>query len=378
MKILFVQKEGGIFGAENYHLKTIPALIKSGIHIEFLRLYTDYQGGKGGNFVERLSSERIPVYEINIGRFPTLTKVQRIKKIIESGEYDLVHTHLIHADLYVSLVKLFFGLACKWVSTKHGYDNKFTSKHGFDASKQGITPYYLIARLSETLVDRSFTISNGLRNFFLKTKLAKEDKMGLIHYGFDYEPPTYDWKDTRYRQFSKQVFIAGRLVPFKGHKYLVDALPKVLRKHPDAGLLIAGSGEGEEDITKQVNQLGINESVVMLGYTGAVVKYMYNSDVVVVPSISEGFGVVFLEAFNCSKPVVAFDVPAGNEIIENGTSGYLAEPYSSRELAEKIIHIFDHPLEAQQAGERANEKLLSYFNLNRMIEQTIDFYKRVL
>lgn len=173
MKILFIQKEGGIFGAENYHLKTIPALIQKGFKIEFLRLYTDYQGGIGGDFVDRLRSFGVEVYEVNIGRLPTISKLVKINKVIKSGKYDIIHTHLIHADLYLSLIKVFWSIPCKWVSTKHGYDNNFTAKYGFDHTKQKTTFYFEISKFSEKLVDRSFTISNGLRDFFIKTGLTK-------------------------------------------------------------------------------------------------------------------------------------------------------------------------------------------------------------
>ena len=149
MKILFVQKEGGIFGAENYQLKVIPGLLAKRIHIEFLRLYTDHQGGKGGEFIERLNQLGVKTYEVNIGKYPTPRVLNQIKRIANNDGYDLVHTHLIHADFYLALVKSFLGLKTRLVSTKHGYDNNFTSRFGFDASKQTKTPYFLISKWAE-------------------------------------------------------------------------------------------------------------------------------------------------------------------------------------------------------------------------------------
>ena len=81
MKILFVQKEGGIFGAENYQLKVIPGLLATGIEVEFLRLYTDHQGGKGGEFIDRLNQLGVKTYEVNIGKYPTPKVLNQIKQI---------------------------------------------------------------------------------------------------------------------------------------------------------------------------------------------------------------------------------------------------------------------------------------------------------
>ncbi|NVK85521.1 MAG: glycosyltransferase family 4 protein, partial [Cytophagia bacterium] len=217
MKILFVQKEGGIFGAENYHLKVIPRLLAEGVEVDFLRLYTDYQGGKGGEFINRLNSIGVKTYEVNIGKYPKLGTLKEIRKIANDG-YDLVHTHLIHADFYLALIKTFLGLKPVLVSTKHGYDNTFTSKFGFDASKQTNTPYFLLSKWAEKRMKASFTISQGLRNFFIQTGLSKPERMRIIHYGFDM-PENYLSKGKEdYRQAPKQIIIAGRLIAFKGHK----------------------------------------------------------------------------------------------------------------------------------------------------------------
>ncbi|WP_340153111.1 glycosyltransferase family 4 protein [uncultured Marivirga sp.] len=379
MKILFIQKEGGIFGAENFQLNLIPALIDKGIEIEFLRLYTNYQGGINGDFIDRLNSMGVKTHQINIGKYPKLSALKVIKRLIEEKEYDLVHSHLIHADLHLSLIKLFLrGISCPWVSTKHGYDNDFTAKYGFNPKKQGLTPYFLLVKLSERLCDRSYTISHGLRNFFIATKATTAEKMDLIHYGFDLPEITTDFEDPAFNVFQKQIIIAGRLVSFKGHRYLLESLAKMKDEYPDTGLVIAGSGKEEGSLKKLVQDLGINEQVHFAGYSKEITKWMYNSDVVAVPSISEGFGVVFLEAFNCKKPVVSWDVPAGNELMKDGETGYLVAPYDTQALADKMAYIVNHPEEAQKVGLEAHQELKNYYNLERMTKETIDFYESAL
>lgn len=377
MKILFVQKEGGIFGAENYQLKIIPALMQQGYTIDFLRLYTRYQGGKGGRFIELLNSFGVKTYEINIGRWPKPWNLLHIYKIVKSGNYDLIHTHLIHADFHLALVKLFFNRNLRMVSTKHGYDNAFTARHGFNAEKQGLTPYFVISKFSERWMNKSYTITHALHNFFIQTGLTNPQKMSMIHYGFDFNDPDHTWADKTFKRFEKQLVIAGRLVRFKGHRFVIEALPEVVKKFPDAGLIIVGSGEMELELRNLVDALKMADHVAFVGYSKEVPKWMYNSDIVLVPSVSEGFGVVLLEAFNCSKPVIAFNVPACNELMEDGKTGILIEPFRVEIMASNIIELLSQPNYALAIGRAANVKLKSHFNLNRMVQQTLQFYKQL-
>lgn len=379
MKILFVQKEGGIFGAENYQLKVIPGLIERGVEVEFLRLYTSYQGGVGGEFIERLKNIGLKTYEVNVGRVPALSVLWEIKRIANNGGFDIVHTHLIHADFHLALIKQFFGLKPALVSTKHGYDNNFTSKYGFDASKQKLTPYFLISRWAEKRMKSSFTISHGLRDFFVDTGLSSISKMRLIHYGFDL-PEHFELKgESKYRLAPKQIIVAGRLVAFKGHRYLIEAMDQ-LKQHfgDEVKLLIAGTGPLEDELRGKVNSLGLIDSVVFLGYSKSVGAYMANSDVVAIPSVSEGFGVVFLEAFAAKTPIVSWDVPAGNELMDHRQTGYLVRPYDVNALVDQLIEILNGLDRQGQITHRAYERLKGYLNSDRMIKETVEFYENAL
>ena len=379
MKILFIQKEGGIFGAENFQLKIIPALLDKGVKIEFLRLYTDYQGGIGGDFISQLNDIGVATYEINIGKLPKFNKLIQIKKLIEEGEFDLVHTHLIHADLHLSLIKLFLGgISCPWLSTKHGYDNAFTAKYGFNANKQTLTLYFLLTKLSERLCDKSYTISHGLRNFFIATGITKAEKMDMIHYGFDLPETSDKLIDPDFKKFKKQIVIAGRLVAFKGHSYLLEALSLLRQEMTGVGLVIVGSGGLKQQLQDKVKTLNIESSVYFAGYSKEVSKWMYNSDVVAVPSISEGFGVVFLEAFNCKKAVVSWDVPAGNELLDHEKTGYLVQAYNISALADQLESILVNKDQAERVGNNSYEILKKDYSLNRMANETLDLYQNLI
>lgn len=380
MRVLFVQKEGGIFGAENYQLKVVPGLLAEGVQIEFLRLYTNYQGGEGGDFIDRLEVLGLKTYQVNIGKIPTLRVLNKIKNIANNGDFDIIHTHLIHADFHLALIKTFMKLQPILVSTKHGYDNNFTSKFGFDVSKQTRTPYYLISRWAEKRMKASFTISKGLLDFFIGIGLTSPQKMRLIHYGFDMPENHEVENDSSLRLAPRQITIAGRLIPFKGHKFIIEAMTQLKLKYGSkVKLVIAGSGKLDIQLRQMVSELMLTEQVEFLGYSSNVGEYMANSDVVVVPSISEGFGVVFLEAFNAKTPVVSWDVPSGNELMVHGKTGYLVPPYNVDALASQLISILESDeVSKKRVVDAAYHRLKTYFNLNRMVRETIEFYQNAI
>lgn len=378
MKILFIQKEGGIFGAEQFQLRTIPALINKGIEIEFLRLYTDHQLGIDSPFVAKLENLGVKVYQVKVTNIPRPSQFLKIKNIIRNGNYDIVHSHLIHADLYAAVVKKFLLHQMKLVSTKHGYEEDYNNQFGFNPAFKRKDAYWRINKFSEAVGNKSFAISEGLRNLFIQTGISKPDKIAMIHYGFEMKDFKPDPAKDKYRLAQQQLVIAGRLVGFKGHRYALESLSLLKKDFPEILLLVIGIGELEEELKALSENLGISENIKFLGYSSEVQNFMYYSDVVLIPSIAEGFGVVFLEAINQRRPVAAFDVPAGNEILPASYQKYLCKPFDTHEYAEIIKSMLLQPEQMEQPIQDAEERMLSYFKLERMINEIAAFYNNVL
>jgi glycosyltransferase involved in cell wall biosynthesis len=115
-----------------------------------------------------------------------------------------------------------------------------------------------------------------------------------------------------------------------------------------------------------------------MGFQQNPYPFMANSDILVSPSLYESFGLVFIEAFAMQLPVIAFDAPAANEIINNGETGLLVEVYNSTELAEKIIFLLQNPAERKRLADAAFEKYTTYFNTARMVKETAAWYHSVI
>ena len=103
MKVLFVQKISGISGSERYFIIVIPKLQKQGVDVAFLMLYSDEK--LTIEFAKIMQSYGVKNEQIRIARWSIFTAIFQIAKIIRKGGFDLVHSHLIHADVLLALTK---------------------------------------------------------------------------------------------------------------------------------------------------------------------------------------------------------------------------------------------------------------------------------
>jgi glycosyltransferase involved in cell wall biosynthesis len=380
MKILFVQKVKALVGSEKYFLELIPELEKRGVETEFVCVFNSFDKEKASLFIESYRKLKLKIHVLEVSSDKSIVKTLKlVRKVVKNGNFDLVHSHLIHADLWMSILKRLGSVKSPIVSTKHGYDELFISKNGFDASKIKSNLYYKVCKFSEKKIKRSFAVSRGLRGLFVDSGICKAENIFTIHHGFDL-PNINHHKNCEFRFSTNQIILLGRIIPFKGHKLAIESLIKVKQKKSDFKLLIIGHGDEDliEDLKKMISDNDLNENVMFLGYKSNIYDYLNNSDVMLVPSIAEGFGLIFLEAMNAELPIIGFDVPATNEIIEHNVSGRIVPAYNTSIMANEIINLLENNDLNQKLSLGAKHKLLDYFCLDRMVSETINFYENAL
>jgi glycosyltransferase involved in cell wall biosynthesis len=206
-----------------------------------------------------------------------------------------------------------------------------------------------------------------LRNWFMKmvsrtiiknadsaialTKNMKMVLQAIYHRDIAVVPNGIDINDYRDRPDEqecetpeKRILFVGRLNPVKGVHYLLRAMKIVREVLPEAKLIIVGEGEERKNLECLTNDLGLNECVDFVGRTPheKIPDYLYQADIFVLPSLSEGFGIVILEAMACGLPIVATRVGGVPDIVEDGVNGYLVESGDFQEMAKKIIFILEN------------------------------------
>ncbi len=373
MKVMHVQKMAGVAGSENYLLQLLPLLMKEGVHVEMTVLVECLNQPENEAFIASLEVSGITCHQILVGRYPDPRAAFQLASFLRARRFDLLHAHLLFADVIAAMSALMVRKV-QVVSTKHGYRETHLAKQGLSGHVDRDS-YWLIAKAAEQFIERSFAVSRGLKELYVESGICDADKIDVIHHGL---PERVIEEDTASRYTEHQVIVPGRLVECKGHRHVLQAFPTVLARHPDAVLIVVGDGPERQPLQSLSRELGIEDAVMFVGWQNNVLGWISKSDVVVVPSIGEGFGLVFLEAYAAQRPVVAFDVAPSNEIIRHAETGFLVPLPDASEMGSAIADLLDDPKLRTRFGCEGRKVLSEHFSLERVVQETVAFYMNAI
>ena len=149
---------------------------------------------------------------------------------------------------------------------------------------------------------------------------------------------------------------------YKGHDALLGVWPRVLERHPEAVLVIAGDGDDRTRLETKARELGIDRAVTFTGRVSdeALGALYEQCRFFVMPSRDEGFGLVFLEAMRAAKPCIGA-AGAAAEIIEHGVTGFVVNPGGHGDLAAAIERLYNEPETCAKMGAAGRERFLAAF-----------------
>jgi len=156
----------------------------------------------------------------------------------------------------------------------------------------------------------------------------------------------------------------------KGIHILIQATKLVIQQIPDAKLLIIGRGRYKGQLEKLVSELGLEGKVEFVDHVPQIAlrDYLRMCGVLVLPSLSEGWGRVLIEAMACGKPVIGTNVGGIPNLIHDGVNGFLTPPNDPEALAEKIIYVLSHEDEAARMGAEGREFVARTFSTEKYVE----------
>ncbi len=367
----------GIGGAERHLMVLLPALKEQGIEVELLCIYLERDESEIPALCLPIEKEGILVHKIGSTSRLNYALLKGIAKVIEQGKYDVVHSHLIVADTLASLVKLLFRKRFLLISTKHNYSYQYQTEFGIEVGHRMRDSFYFTSRFTGKYVDHSICVSEGLRQLFIDQSICKAENSSVIFHALaanqGFSTPT----DT-YRKSQKQLLVIGRLLELKGHKRVLSVLREIEEEIPSIHLSIVGDGPYRPTIEEEIKKRNLQSLVSLEGFQEHPLDWMRDADVMVMPSSGEGFGLVFLECFRAGVPVIAFDVPAGNEVIEDNKNGYLVKPFDCNALKDRIIALLLDRNKRSEFVEAGRSSLKAKFSLELMVQNTVNCYEREL
>jgi len=285
-----------------------------------------------------------------------------------ANEYDIIHVH--HPDPMAALALRLSGYKGRVI----------LHWHSDIVAQKFLLTFYL--PLQEWLIQRSERII-GTTPIYLESSPALrkvQEKTTCVPIGI--EPVIYDEK--RAEQFrslypgKKIIFALGRLVPYKGFEYLVDAADYL---PDDYMVLIGGVGPLHDDLQERIQRGRLQKKVRLLGYIKSDIlpELFGGCDVFVMSSLmkTEAFGIVQIEAMSCGKPVVATTIPGSGVswVNENGFSGINIPPRDPRSLAMAIHAVCAEEDVYQRFSEGARDRYERSFTSRIMIDRIIRIYE---
>jgi len=250
--------------------------------------------------------------------------------------------------------------------------------------ERGIHPrtYRLIGRPFNYLAD--FVIANS---HYERSKLIRgglrEDHCRTIHncmyedLRWTSDDRTAARRELGLAEHEPAVGVVGRLSVEKGHRYFLEAAARLRERVPHARLVIVGGGPLEDELRQHSRLLGLQNCVIFTGFRRDLRRLYAALDIATVPSLSEPFGNVALEAMAAAKPVVASRVGGLVESVLDHKTGLLVPPGDSHALARAIGTLLDNPSLAQQMAKAGRERVHQYFTLERVVREVEEVYDRL-
>jgi glycosyltransferase involved in cell wall biosynthesis len=167
------------------------------------------------------------------------------------------------------------------------------------------------------------------------------------------------------------------MTPQKGHAVLLEALTRLSPPASPPRLALVGDGDLRPALEARARELGIADRVLFLGVRSDVPDLMRAADLLALPSLHEGFGLVLAEAMACALPVVGSDTGPVPEIVENGRSGILFPPGDAAALAAALARLIDSPGLRAALGAQGRERAVAEFSFATMIGRLESLYERI-
>jgi len=372
LRVLHVQKvTGSIAGSERHLLQLLPALAERGIEVKMCVL----GAGSFERFVNAMSERGVEVSSLPAGHDVNPMLVLHLLKEIERWSPHIVHTHLIHADIYGQIAARARGLT--GVSSVHG-------THPFYRSEPGRS----VARLAGRLASRTIAISRYAGDFACEVGIAPPQRVRVVHYGVDPSSwlGTIEDRAEQRRALCLEpdeiaVGVASRLVPGKGHDVAIRAFAEVAERLPRTRLLVAGDGPLRGEIEEMARRNLPSRQVSILGFVEDIRGFFGACDLVLFPSLpsfGEGFGLAALEAMAAGVPVVASAAGPLPEVVSDGESGLVVAAGDDQAWAQAIFALASDRSLRLHLGNGARARASREFSVEDMADRTVAVYREAV
>lgn len=354
---LLVDLEAEWRGGQSQALLLLKGLYERGHAAELVATH-------GSSLSHRAKKEGIYVHSVS-RTLPEVAAASRIRSILAGGRVELVHVNEAHALTaawlcgahrrlpLLSSRRIGFPLKRNWASRA-----RFRALHLFIANSRSV---------AQSLVDSGFP----------------SERIAIVNEGVEIPrmPSAEERQSARQKWgIADDEFLFGcasAFVPEKGQRHIVEALPSVLQQFPKTRVLLAGGGPSLTEVKERVAQLGLKSAVLLPGFVNDMQGFYKALDGFVFPSEFEGLGTALQAAMAYGLPVISTIRGALGEVVENGRTALVAEP-SANDFAVAMTRLLADQDLQKRLREAGRKEVIDRFSADRMVENTLAVYEKVL
>lgn len=322
-------------GAEIYTYKLALYLVRKGYDVDVITKHF-------GNLPGYESMEGVNVYRVRSFNVPKLRSFISMPSMFFKAlkkDYDIIHAHIPYPSAIISY------FVSKLKSTPYIVTSQGDELLDYPEAKElkYIKP---LTGLALRNAKKVHCISNALKHSLVENFKVPEEKIHVIPNGVDVKKFKPEKKRDLKGKFNAEFILVNvsRLSPKNNIGKTIEAVKKVTEKYKKFKYLIIGDGEEKERLERMIKELGLEDKVILTGWVDndLLPSYIAGSDALIRTSVTEGLGIVFLEAMACGTPVIASNVQGILDIVRDHETGLLVDPNNIATISEKIIEIIEN------------------------------------
>ncbi len=326
---------------------------------------------KGGSLERELIRSKINYHVVGKkSRFDAQFPL-KLHEALTRERVQVLHCHLFSPNFWGRIVGKVCGIK-SIITTEHSmaYRKSFSQK--------------VTERMLCVLSSKIVAVSEAVRQSQIDQGKIPPERIVTIRNGLEVDAVTAAANGIEGRKILRDQFgvkddellilSVGRLIVAKGYENLLLAMPRILESVKKAKLIITGEGPLDGELKKLTQDLRISDKVIFTGLRHDVYNIIAASDLCVMSSVREGLSIALLEYMALGKPVVATDVGANAEVIEQGKSGLIVPIKSSNAIADAVINLINDMNAARRMGDSARQRINNNFNIIETVRQLENLY----
>ena len=306
-----------------------------------------------------------------------LSVLKELKADIEKEKYDIIHSHGARANFIAARLKKTVKLPT--VTTMHS-----DYLLDFDGIYKKLI-YTSLNKMALRRMDYYIAVSSNFKKM-LVSRSFEPNKIFTVYNGMDFDAPfSYDEKEDFLRRIgcpAKEndvlIGIIGRHDFVKGHDVFVRGCIETAKKYDNVKFLIAGTGDGEDELKRMAEEAGFADRFYFCGFVKDIFSFINAIDINVISSRSESFPYIMLEGARMKKATVSSRVGGIPDLVKDGETGLLFENENYKQLSERLSYLIENPDLRGRLGAALYERATSTFSSENLALKHIEIYESIL